>query len=379
MCGGELVRPRSAESLGDAYADTGAAPQQPAPEAVPEEVPVPFADYGRRGASYLYDDEPSQSHWKLYLLAAVIALAGFVIAYQWGKPNFDTSQILTLWDKLQGKRQEASTSKPASTPESPAESSSNAATAAGASPRSAGTPEGSAPSSNPEQPGQNASAGPSPKADTPAPTPSIAGVQPEHHTGSRGPTEQDIPPVASGPAVALPPPNAAPPSGNAPGVARQHEDSARAEEPESTPAEETSPGDETSSTTPPSREPAEARRSSGAVARKQEQGDRRQRAGDDLLVDTAQNYLYGRGVPRDCDRALTYLRRAADTSARAKTQLGALYATGQCVPRDRPTAYHWLALAFRADPGNSFLERDLQMLWNQMTGEERQRAMRMTP
>ena len=89
-------------------------------------------------------------------------------------------------------------------------------------------------------------------------------------------------------------------------------------------------------------------------------------------------YLYGRGVPENCDEAVKYLKAAsAKSNARARSAFGAMYATGHCVPRDLPTSYSWFALALRADPSNQILEKDLSSVWNQMTPPERQMATRM--
>lgn len=97
------------------------------------------------------------------------------------------------------------------------------------------------------------------------------------------------------------------------------------------------------------------------------------------LLNNAQKYLYGQGVPQSCDRALSYLRQAVDGgSAKAKSTLGSMYATGHCVPLDRSVAYKWFALALRQEPNNSYLSHDLEMLWNQMTPAQKQLAMRMT-
>lgn len=98
-----------------------------------------------------------------------------------------------------------------------------------------------------------------------------------------------------------------------------------------------------------------------------------------VLLANAQKYLNGAGVPQSCDRALSYLRQASDNrSAQAKSTLGGLYATGHCVPLDRAIAYRWFALALRQEPNNSYVSHDLEMLWNQMTAQEKQLAVRMT-
>jgi TPR repeat protein len=85
-----------------------------------------------------------------------------------------------------------------------------------------------------------------------------------------------------------------------------------------------------------------------------------------------EKYLYGRGVTRDCNQAMTYFRAAAgQENAPAMSHLGAMYASGSCVPIDRAAAYQWFARAENADPGNQWLARNLDMLWRDMTPRER--------
>jgi hypothetical protein len=89
-------------------------------------------------------------------------------------------------------------------------------------------------------------------------------------------------------------------------------------------------------------------------------------------------YLYGRGLPENCDEAIKNLKAAsAKSNAKARSAFGTMYATGHCVPRDFPTSYLWFAMALRADPNNQILEKDLSAVWNQMTPPERQMATRM--
>jgi cytoskeletal protein RodZ len=89
-------------------------------------------------------------------------------------------------------------------------------------------------------------------------------------------------------------------------------------------------------------------------------------------------YLYGRGVPENCDQAVKSLKAAsAQQSAKARSAFGTMYATGHCVPRDLPTSYLWFAQALQLDPNNQILGKDLNAIWNQMTPPERQMATRM--
>ena len=97
---------------------------------------------------------------------------------------------------------------------------------------------------------------------------------------------------------------------------------------------------------------------------------------DDALVANAEKYLYGNGVPQNCDRALVSLRAAADRqNTRARTLLGTMYATGHCVPKDLPNAYRWFAQASRQQSDNMWIQRNLEMIWREMTPQERQLAM----
>jgi hypothetical protein len=99
---------------------------------------------------------------------------------------------------------------------------------------------------------------------------------------------------------------------------------------------------------------------------------------DDRLVAEGERYLYGTGGVRpDCDRAQRDLKAGARASnTKAYTLLGAMYATGHCVSRDLPTSYRWFARALHQEPSNVRLERNLEVIWRQMTPEEKQIAQR---
>jgi hypothetical protein len=90
-----------------------------------------------------------------------------------------------------------------------------------------------------------------------------------------------------------------------------------------------------------------------------------------------EKYLNGTGVPTNCNLARRDLQAAAaHGSVKAKRVLGTMYAAGHCVGRDLPLAYRWFAKALRQDTTNDGLSQDLQVLWTQMTVEERQIAIR---
>ncbi len=95
------------------------------------------------------------------------------------------------------------------------------------------------------------------------------------------------------------------------------------------------------------------------------------------LVNSGEKYLYGHGVARSCNQAVTYFQAAAaKQNPQAFSHLGALYATGECVPMDRAVAYAWFRRAYAKEPSNHYFEQNLTMLWREMTPDERQRATR---
>ena len=105
-----------------------------------------------------------------------------------------------------------------------------------------------------------------------------------------------------------------------------------------------------------------------------------QNASADALEVQGEDYLYGHGVQADCGRASkSLLAAAAQSSAKAQSVLGTMYATGHCVTRDVPLAYRWFAKASHQEPGNVRIQQDLVVLWQQMTPEEREVAMKTGP
>ena len=96
-------------------------------------------------------------------------------------------------------------------------------------------------------------------------------------------------------------------------------------------------------------------------------------------VADAQKYIYGKGVPQNCDRGLRMLKPQAEhANPEAMIEMGALYSAGLCTPRDLPTAYRWFAMALRKDPNNQAVQTDLEKLWGEMTQPERQLAMKLS-
>jgi len=89
------------------------------------------------------------------------------------------------------------------------------------------------------------------------------------------------------------------------------------------------------------------------------------------LVAAGEKYLYGKGVPRNCNQAVTSFNEAAkQQNASAMSHLGAMYATGECVPFNRVQAYQWYSRALSQNRSNTYIEHNLNMLWREMSPQE---------
>lgn len=153
----------------------------------------------------------------------------------------------------------------------------------------------------------------------------------------------------------------------------------------SSPSKATTPEPVTHAPTPAATKPEEAKPQTPAPTREKEVAATKPKPAAAAKVEAkpadphqnkmlilGQNYLYGRGVQRNCQQALTYFQEAAkEDNAPAMTQLGAMYASGNCVTMSRPNAYRWFARAGNADPHNQWIQRSLNMMWRDMTPEER--------
>lgn len=297
---------------------------------------------------YLYEDEEPKSHAGMVLAVLLLLGAGGLLGWQWKNNGFPFNRL------------NASTSA----------NSSGAATSA--------SPSEVAPAGNQDQ--ETHINKPMTGAGDVLPT------QPEENSKSQGPakaTESEIPPQNSG--------QAAQPTQNAGSTEKQ--DSSASDDASAAPGagtarnapaeEKSAPAEEANAAPPasvagsprPRREPAPASRAKPQPALPA-QTAQNAAAPDADLEATGERYLYGTGVPQNCARAESSLRTAAmHGNSKAETVLGTMYATGHCVGRDLPTAYHWFARALHQEPQNTRISVDLQVLWRQMTPQEKQLAM----
>jgi hypothetical protein len=361
MCGAALAHPPALTTPPTAKEPARATNTAPAP-ARAEEVHGPsFLGLGEDPKvefSYLYEDEQPRSRVGLVLLIFIVLGAGAFLGWQYKNNGFPFNR-----GGAAGAGQQASASPSEVAPAQTDDQETHI-----------NKPMTGAGDVLPTQPDQNSSA-----------------------NQKAGPTETDIPPVNGAQAQNGPAQNGAAQNGtqqNAAAPANANQQPANGQQNSATaPAQaenQTAAGNNTSAAnsteeakaTPPqgvakasrvAREPVQPRASKPAPSHATAPAPG---SADADLEQAGERYLYGNGVPQNCARAESSLRTAAmRANTKAQTVLGTMYATGHCVGRDLPTAYRWFARALREEPQNSRISEDLQVLWRQMTPQEKQLAM----
>jgi len=310
----------------------------------------------KRDVEYLLqdeDDEPRSRHVGAFVVLILLLAGGGFAAWRWranGYPGLDSLRQ-----------------------SSPVTSAPPSSTTTGLPPVGAAAAKGQAPS-EPLAPSTSLSSqGPPPavpnadEAHMTSPDEPVAGNSTEKSETSAGETQQAAPPAK----------NATPTGTNAAAENNNGDDSSSAAE-ETPPASSRTTVKPTSTRHNPASSPAKPSSSaSDNPAAATSAATPAATSGDDRLVDDGEKYLYGNGVTQNCDRAQKNLKTAAGHSnPKAMSVLGTMYATGHCVDRDLPSAYRWFARALHLDPGNGRVQRDLEVLWRQMSADERQLAMR---
>ena len=324
MCGALLRLPDAGHSAQAPETPTAPARTQ---TAKPASAPSPNLDY-------LLEDEPEDHghHRRMYLALVLLAIAGVVLLWQ-----FSRGRELGL--------------QPSAVKPQP-----DAAAATGSTPVATTT----APDSVP------AAKDPSDRNDAQTPTPAKAS---EHETASPAPPDKQAQALTVDAKPPAPTPDHAQQSDTPDKPAQQAATETSTKDAGTDPAPASLSKTTSSKTTsakpapPPPAASAAPRAAPGSA--------------DETLVASGEKYLYGNGVTENCALAQKNLRAAAQHSnARAQSILGAMYATGHCVDRDLPMAYRWFAKALHQDPSNDRIQRDLEVLWRQMTADERQLAIR---
>ncbi len=294
-----------------------------------------------RDLNYLLDDdEPKHGGgWKAVVIFLALALAVGLGYLRWKNQGFGwlgLEKHPATQSAQDSNAQPSQSSLPSTTTAADQPANSAAGPGNASAPANAGTNPDNAAGSNP------------------APTTANPGASPA--TG----TAPDSNGAAAQPA---PSPSSAPPSSAAPTVSPD----AKAAPATPSPAEPAAGKDAVSED---SSAPAERAKPSAARAASVKPVD---------PVAEAQKYLYGKGVPQNCDRGLRLLKPVAErANSKAMIEMGALYSAGLCTPRDLPTAYRWFAMALRKEPDNESVQTDLQKLWGEMTQPERQLAIKLS-
>jgi hypothetical protein len=343
MCGASLAHPPASEVTPPKEAkETSRVPKSGNGHTEPVHGPsfLGLAEDPKVEFHYLYEDEQPRSHVGLILLLFIaIGAAGFA-GWQWKHNGFPFNRIAG------GSGQQSSTS-----------------------------PSEVAPASNSDQ--QTHIDKPMTGAGEVLPTQPDGNAQ--NQTPGK-PTESDIPPAnGAAPQNSGTQQNAAAPQ-NAGAGSASNENSPEKQNAASQKAQTEDTTEEANATPPPgvakaskvAKEPTRARTPKptpshpvGGVST----------SPDADLELAGERYLYGNGVPQNCARAESSLRTAAmHGNSKAQTVLGTMYATGHCVGRDLPSAYRWFARALHQEPQNGRISADLQVLWRQMTPQEKQLA-----
>ena len=342
MCGRPLVEARPNSPV----------PKEPAPRHEPEPSPAPAytgglfnlgapSDKPYRSLDYLLEDdeEPKSNKGLIFLCLIALALVGGLGWLRWHNGSLPSFKSLIH------------ESKPApATPPNAGEGSANTP-----APDSQ-DPAGSNASNQPGSQGVAAATPPAANSDAGSNSPSSSTSNPPAASANS----------ANAPNPATPSTNPATPSGDS--------------DPNAAAAEHASPPPSASSDKA-SEPPAPAPPPAAAPAKPKTAAKPAPKPAPKVpdQVTLGEQYLYGRGVPQNCERGLRYVKPAADQSnPKAMITMGALYATGHCLSRDLPTAYRFFALALRSDPENGPLRQNAEMVWKQMTSEERKQAIRLT-
>jgi hypothetical protein len=294
------------------------------------------SDKPRRNLDYLLEDdeEPKSSKGLIFLTLVALALVVGLGWLRWRNGGLPFLKSLT------------STSQPKPAPS-----------------QDSSTPQPAAPSSDQQSPAPSASSSITPEPETPTPSSSAPANTPTTAPATPPATSSATPGASSAPSGSSPDPNTAAPSTAAPAAGHEVASEEKTDK---------SPQPATEATAPPPAAPAKPK----PVAKPAPKPAAK--ATDPVVI--GERYLYGReGFPQNCERGLHYVKPAADQSnPKAMITMGALYATGHCLSRDLPTAYRFFALALRGDPENGPLRQNAEMVWKQMTAEERKQAIRMT-
>jgi TPR repeat protein len=326
--------------------EPAAAPSESAPPTVGGPSFLGLTEEPKRNLDYLLEDEPHSHHGRMYVALALLVAAGLFIGWRWHREGYP-------WAERSATPPAASdTTSPSPTaPLGPSASESASSQARPAAPQNPGE---SHTIQEDEQKSNVADKTKGEPKETQAATQQVQGAPQQTTPAPAASSSAATVPQSKTPELAQPEPTSN----------TENDDAALKPESRSA-ATGTSPEVADNPETPaaPAAKPPKSAAPSGTY--------------EDKLAAEGEKYLYGDGVPENCARAQKKLTAAAKSSnVKAQSLLGTMYATGHCVSRDLPTAYRWFAKALHQDPSNARVQQDLEVLWRQMTPDERQAALR---
>ena len=337
-------------------------------------------------------EEPARGRWQIWLAAAVVLVVGFLGALEWRAQVRHTNNgpieviKMKMWNLTHGKPAESATAESAS-PVTPSASASK--------PEMQVEPPSNPPTQNPPANTAtsaaakgaanvpNTTAATAPLARSVPATPAPIGNQPAAGQSTAAPLQSPAlnatrTPAGQNAAATKTVPTALPvdkskltgsqPPGSAaaPTPDKAKPSPAVADDSEEAVAKKTIPGAE---------EMAKANNASDSAAEAVWLWKATAKGNPAAPVRLADMYVKGDGVPRSCEQAVVLLKTAATKeNALARNRLASMYSSGTCVQRNRVEAYRWLSSALVANPNSEWAQQNRDLLWQQMTPEERTSA-----
>ncbi|MGB8770744.1 MAG: zinc-ribbon domain-containing protein [Candidatus Korobacteraceae bacterium] len=330
-------------------------------------------------------EEPAPGNWRLWLAVAAVLAFGVLGALEWRaqvrQTNNGPVELIKakVWDLTHPKPPQTAGTESTS-PAAPADSASKSAIQVKppSGPLNQNSPETTATSTNAKSaaPVPNTNASTSPPASSVGKTPASSGNQPQSTATPPQNSAQNAARTPAGQnADAAKPTTTTPPVDKPKSIESQQPGPAAAtaaNKPKPPPAADDNDEVVVKKTVPGAEEVAKADNASDSAAEAAWLWKATAKGNPTAPVRLADMYVKGDGVPRSCEQAVVLLKTAAEKdNALACNRLASMYSSGTCVQRDRVEAYRWLSSALAANPNSDWARQNRDLLWQQMTPEER--------
>ena len=331
------------------------------------------------------DETEHKSHWRGWVAFAILLIFAVLGVVQWRAQtgNSPLQVVKDKWYSLRHAKTQQATNqtapadplaadtiqKPATQTESPTPQATTPANPAAETATTSNTSSATPPATNPATPQQSVPVTATPSSTTQvAPPPAAPPAKQSASAKQQSPptigNSQAAPPLEKAPAKTVTQASAAPPdtTTETPKPKRPTDDGANQPRSKATPGAD---------------EMAKAKDASDAAASAAWLWKATAKGNPEAPVQLADMYIKGTGVPRSCEQAVVLLKTAAEKeNALARNRLASMYATGNCVQRNRVEAYRWLSAALSANPQSQWAQQNRDILWNQMTPDEQAAAQR---